>query len=172
MKNALCLLILCSLLTLSRGLASARGEQNFVLDKFLKESVGLDDAQIATVHHGKPIATVLDSPTPDQVFVFGTIHIDAAPEQYLQLATDFNSLRKMPGYLAIQRFSDPPQLSDLRDFTIEPEDFKELKNCKAGDCEVQLPSEAMEQFQKSVNWSAADASSQANRLAQQMALQA
>jgi hypothetical protein len=35
-----------------------------------------------------------------------------------------------------------------------------------------LPSEAMDQFQKSVNWTAADAASQANRLAQQMALQA
>jgi hypothetical protein len=172
MKNAFCLLIVFFLLTLSKGLTSVGGEQSFVLDKFLKEFVGLNDVQIETVHHGKPIATVLDSPTPDQVFVFGTIYIDAAPEKYLQLATDLNSLRKLPGYLAIQKFSDPPQLSDLREFTIEPEDFKELKNCKPGDCEVQLPSEAMEQFQKSVNWSAADAASQADRLAQQMALQA
>ncbi len=35
-----------------------------------------------------------------------------------------------------------------------------------------MPTEAMEEFQRSVNWSAPDANDQANRLAQQMALQA
>jgi hypothetical protein len=37
---------------------------------------------------------------------------------------------------------------------------------------VQLPTEAMEEFQRSVNWSASNAADQANHLAQQMALQA
>ena len=171
MKNAFYLLIACFLLTLPQRLTSAAGEQTFVLDKFLRESVGLNDAQIDTVHRGKPLATILESSTPDQVFVFGTIYIDAAPEQYLLLANDLDSLRKLPGYLAIQKFSDPPQASDLREFTIEPDDLKELKSCKPGDCQVQLPSDAMEEFQKSVNWTAPDAASQANRLAQNMALQ-
>jgi len=57
-------------------------------------------------------------------------------------------------------------------FTLDDEDFKQLNNCKAGHCEVQLPTEAMEEFQRSVNWSAPDAPDQANHLAQQMALQA
>ena len=52
------------------------------------------------------------------------------------------------------------------------EDFKQLKNCKVGHCEVQLPTETMEEFQRSVNWSAPDAVDQANHLAQRMALQA
>src|SRR5262245_39008299 len=172
MKNTFCLSIACFLLTLPQALTAAAGEQTFILDKFLRESVGLNNVQIDTVHRGKPVAIVLDSPTPDQVFVFGTIYIDAPPERYLQLANDFDSLRKLPGYIAIQKFSDPPQPSDLRTFTIDPQDLKELKTCKSGDCEVQLPSEAMDDFQKSVNWTAADAGSQANRLAQQMALQA
>jgi hypothetical protein len=37
---------------------------------------------------------------------------------------------------------------------------------------VQLPTEAMEEFQRSVEWSAPDAAEQANHVAQQMALQA
>ena len=55
---------------------------------------------------------------------------------------------------------------------MDEEDFKELKNCRAGHCQVQLPTEAMEEFQHSVNWSAPDAGDQANHLAQQMVLQA
>src|SRR5262245_44081339 len=139
MKSAFCLLIACFLFTVPQRLTSAAGEQTFVLDKFLRESIGLNEVQIDTVHRGKPLATILESSTPDQVFVFGTIYIDAAPEKYLQLASDFNAIRKLPGYLAIQKFSDPPQPSDLREFTIEPDDLKELKSCKPGDCQVQLP---------------------------------
>jgi hypothetical protein len=171
-RRAFCLKVACSMLLLPQGLTSAAGEQTFVLDKFLRESTGLSNVQIDTIHRGKAVATVLDSPTPDQVFVFGVVYVDAMPEKYLQLANDVDSLRKLPGYLAIQRFSTPPQPSDLREVIIDPEDFKQLKSCKPGDCEVQLPSEAMEEFRKSINWTAADASNQANRLAQQMALQA
>src|SRR5260370_38607576 len=69
-------------------------------------------------------------------------------------------------------YSALPQLGDLAGFTLDEEDFKHLKNCKAGHCEVQLPTEAMEEFQRSVNWTAPGATDQANHLAQQMALQA
>jgi hypothetical protein len=151
---------------------SAASEQVFVLDKFLRETVRLNAGQIDSIHREKAVATVLESPTPDEVFVFGTVHVEATPESYLRFANDFDALRKLPSYLAVQKFSNPPQPSDLDGFTIDAEDLKELKSCKPGDCQVQLPSEAMDQFQKSVDWTAADAAGQANRLAQQMALQA
>jgi hypothetical protein len=171
MKSASYPSIMLSVLLLA-NLRSAADEQVFVLDRFLRESVGLNSGQIDSVHRGQAVAIVLDSPIPDEVYVFGTVHIDAKPESYLRLASDFDELRKLPSYLAIQKFSNPPQLSDLAGFTIDTKDLKNLKSCKPGDCEVQLPSEAMDQFQKSVNWTAADAASQASRLAQQMALQA
>ncbi len=81
-------------------------------------------------------------------------------------------MRKLPGYLAIQSFSDPPQLSDLEGFTLEKQDIDELKNCKVGHCEVQLPTEAMEGFKQSIDWSAPDVADRVNHLARQMALQA
>jgi len=172
MKRAFYFSIVLSLLLLASGASSVASEQVFLLDKFLRENVGLNTEQIDSIHRGKAVAVVLDSPMPDEVFVFGTIHIDSPPESYLRFANDSDELRKLPSYLAIQQFSDPPRPSDLDGFTIEAEDFKELKNCKPGRCEVQLPSDAMDQFQKSVSWTAADAQSQANRVAQQMALEA
>src|ERR1700756_3369146 len=141
-------------------------------DKFFHEFIGLNDGQISEIREGKAIAKILDSPTADQVFVFGSVYINSTPERYLKFASDIDELRKLPSYIALQKFSDPPQLSDLTDFTMDEQDFKQLKNCKPGHCEVQLPTEAMEEFQRAVNWSAPDANDQANRLAQQMALQA
>jgi len=141
-------------------------------NKFFREFIDLNDEQIRQIRDGKAVAKILDSPTADQVFVFGAVYVNSTPERYLKFASDIDALRKLPSYIAIREFSDPPQLSDLTGFTLDEEDFKQLKNCKPGHCEVQLPSEAMEEFQSSVNWSAPDANDQANRQAQQMALQA
>jgi hypothetical protein len=158
-----------TLALLSGFAAKAQNTEPF---KFFREYIGLDDEQISAIRNGKAIAKILDSPTEDQVFVFGSVYINSTPERYLKLAADIDALRKLPNYLAIQKFSDPPKLADLDKFTLEEEDFKQLKDCKAGHCEVQLPTEAMEEFQRSVDWSAPDAAGQANHLAQQMALKA
>src|SRR5262245_28585554 len=115
--------------------------------KFFHEFVGLNDDQIRKIREGKAVAKILDSPTADQVFVFGSVYINSTPERYLKFVSDLDALRKLPSYLALRKFSDPPQLSDLAGFTMDEEDFKQLKNCKAGHCEVQLPAEEMTQFQ-------------------------
>lgn len=139
---------------------------------FFHEFAGLNEAQIATIRSGKAIAKIVESGTPDEVFVFGAVYVEATPESYLELASDLDALRKLPSYLAIQSFSNPPQLSDLDAFVLDQRDIKELKNCEAGHCQMQLPTEAIEDFQHSIDWSAPDAADRVNRLAQRMALQA
>lgn len=172
MKCASYFSIVLALLLSANNLSFAANQPPFVLDNFLRGSVGLNAGQIDSVHRGKAVAVVLDSPTPDEVLVFGIVRVEATPESYLQFANDFDALRRLPSYLAVRKFSNPPQPADLRGFTIDADDLKELRKCKPGDCEVQLASERMEEFRKFVNWTAADAASQANQLAQQMALQA
>jgi hypothetical protein len=150
----------------------ASNAQNIEPFKFFRDYVGLQEDQIAAIRSGKAFAKVVESRTPDEVFVFGSVYVQSTPDKYLQLAADTDALRKLPSYLAIRKFSNPPQLSDLDDFTLEPDDIKQLKNCEPGKCDVQLPVEAMEAFQQSVNWSAPDAANQLNRLARKMALEA
>ena len=140
--------------------------------RFFREFVGLSEDQIGAIRSGKAVAKVIESRTPDEVFVFGSVYVEASPEKYLELASDVDALRKLPGYLAIQTFSDPPQLSDLEGFALERQDIDELKNCRVGHCEVQLPTEAMEGFKQSIDWSAPDVADRVNHLARQMALQA
>jgi len=139
--------------------------------RFFREFVGLSEDQIGAIRSGKAVSKAIESRTPDEVFVFGSVYVEASPESYLKLASDVNALRKLPGYLAIQSFSDPPQLSDLEGFTLEKQDIDELKSCKVGHCEVQLPTEAMEDI-KQFDWSAPDVANRVNHLARQMAFQA
>jgi hypothetical protein len=140
--------------------------------KFFRDYAELKEDQIASIRNGKAFAKIMASRTPDEVFVFGSVYVQSTPEKYLKLASDIDELRKLPSYLAIRKFSDPPQLSDLDGFTLEADDIKQLKNCKPGKCDVQLPTDAMDAFKQSVDWSASDAANQANQLAQKMALQA
>src|ERR1700741_831908 len=141
-------------------------------DKFFREFAGLNEEQISAIRSGKAVAKVVESPTPDEIYVFGSVYVEATPESYLKLASDIDALRKLPSYLAIQSFSNPPQLSDLEDFTLEEQDMKELKNCKSGHCQLQLPTEAIDEFQQSIDWSAPDVADRVNRLAQRLARQA
>jgi hypothetical protein len=146
--------------------------QNVEPIKFFRDYVGLQEDQIAAIRKGKAVAKIVESNTPDEVFVFGSVYVKSTPEKYLKLASDLEELRKLPNYLAIREFSNPPQLSDLQGFSLDAEDIKQLKNCEPGRCEVQLPTEAMDAFKKSIDWSAPDAANQVNRLGQKMALEA
>jgi hypothetical protein len=153
------------------GLSLAAG-QAAEPQTFFHNFAGLNDDEIRGISEGRAVAKVLDTPAPDEVFILGAVYINSTPERYLQMVSDIDALRKLPNYLALRKFSDPPQLTDLDGFTLYDEDTKELEHCKAGNCEVQLPTKAMKNFQQSVNWSAPDRAAQANHLAQQMALQA
>ena len=110
------------------GIAGAFArEQSTEPFKFFREYVGLNEEQISGIGNGKAIAKVLESRTPDEVFVLGAVHVHVTPESYLRLASDIGALRKLPNYLAIRKFSDPPRLSDLQGFTLDEDDIKELK---------------------------------------------
>ena len=162
--------IFTGFLALSTG-QTAQG-QNGEPFKFFREYIGLNDGQIAAIRSGKALAKIVESRTPDEVFVFGAVYVESTPDKYLKFASDIDSLRKLPSYLAIQKFSDPPQLSDLEGFSLEAEDIKDLKNCEPGHCNVQLPGEAMDSFKDSINWAAPDMADRVNQLARTMALDA
>ncbi len=159
------------LLTLIAGAtAFSTAQTSAELQAYFKESGGLSQDQIAAIQSGQPVAKTLTSRTPAEIFVLGVIYINAAPESYLKFANDFDRLRKIPEYLAVEPFSAPPQLSDLKGFALDDDDIKALKNCKSGNCQIQLPASTMEQLHQSINWSAADADDQVNQFLQKLAL--
>ena len=102
-----------TLLLLSFVHLPASNAQNVEPFKFFRDYVGLKKEQIAAIRNGKAVAKVVESRTPDEVFVFGSVYVQSTPEKYLTLASDIDALRKLPSYLAIRKFSDPPQFSDL-----------------------------------------------------------
>ena len=149
----------------------AFSQSNPDLESFFQQDIGLTQNQLAAIRSGQPIAKTMPSRTPDEVFLFGAIYIHAVPESYVQFSHDFDRLRKLPNYLALGVFSNPPKLSDLKDFSFDDDELQALKKCTPGDCQIQLPASSIEDFHRSIDWSAPDSNGQVNRLLQKAALQ-
>jgi hypothetical protein len=66
------------------------------VEQFFREYVGLNSDQIAEIRGGKAVARILESRTPDEVFVFGAVYVRSTPEDYLRLASDVDSFTKAP----------------------------------------------------------------------------
>jgi hypothetical protein len=153
------------------GIAWASLSQNNPdLRTYFKDYIGLSDDQIAAMRGGEAVTKTLQSRIPDEIFVFGAVYIKARAEDYLKLSRDFDRLHNLPGYIAIGKFSNPPQISDLKDFTFTPEDVRALKNCVPGDCPIQMPTNSIDELHRSVDFSAPDANEQVNRQLQQTAI--
>lgn len=141
------------------------------LHTFFRQNIGLSEDQIATIRSGQAVTMALPHRTPSEVLLFGAVYIHATPETYFQFARNFDRLRKVPGYLAIGVFTNPPQLSDLQGFTFDSDDVKALKSCEAGNCQFQMPTTSIEDLHRSINWSASDVSDQVNKGLQKTALE-
>src|SRR6185437_6468279 len=79
--------ILAALLLVQLPASNAQNAEPF---KFFRDYVGLKEDQIAAIRNGKAIAKVIESRTPDEVFVFGSAYVQSTPEKYLKLASDMD----------------------------------------------------------------------------------
>lgn len=157
-------------LTLVSGAARCWSQTSPDLNTYFKDYVGLSDDQVREIRSGKAVAKNLRSRAPAEILMFAAVYINATPDAYIALSTDFDRLRKLPGYLALARFSDPPRLADFNGFTFERDDIKSLKKCKSGDCDVQMPESSMQNLRRLVDWSAPGVAEQVNQLLQETAL--
>jgi hypothetical protein len=131
--------------------------------------LGLTPTEVSAVDKGRPVAKVLSWGEPSEVYVFGAVHITGSPDTYLKSARDVKRLAGVKGYLGIGEL--PATSIDPADFSgvvLDADDIKSLKECKEGDCDVQLPSASIQAFRKSVSWDRPDAADQVNRLAREM----
>jgi hypothetical protein len=134
-------------------------------------TLGLTANEIADVDRGRPIAKLLPWGRPSEVYVFGAVHIDGSREWYLRAARDLQRLSGASGYSGIGELPEHATPADFSALTLEPDDVKALKNCREGDCDLQLPTASIQAFRNGVDFSRPDAAEQANALARSMLAQ-
>jgi len=141
------------------------------LKDFLSQRAGASQDQIAAIRQGKTFATHVKPRSEAEAFLFGVVYVNATPDSFLKYASDFSRGGHLPGHQALTKFSDPPQLTDLQGFGFDSEDVKLLKDCKPGECQIQIPvNSAMDDLRKSVRWDAPNVNDEVNQQVQKLAL--
>jgi hypothetical protein len=130
---------------------------------FLRTHVGFDAKAVEKVRRGEPIAIGLDTPIARELAVFGVVWIEAPVERYIERYRDIERF-EADASVRIKKLSEPPQPSDFSGLTLTAEDFRELRDCTLGNCDVKLGQDSMARLREEVDWSAPDAKAVVTRL--------
>jgi hypothetical protein len=98
-KDVICAVLPLALLSV--GNLSEAAQWDSGLDIFFRKNIGLSQDQIVTIRNGEAVTKPLPPRSPSEVFLFGAVHIHAAPESYFQYVWDIERRRKLPNYLAL-----------------------------------------------------------------------
>ena len=108
---------------------------------------------------------------PREVATLGVVRMRVTPEFYVEQLADIVNFKRVEAVLQIGRFSDPPDVADVAELTLDEWDVGKLRECRVNDCGVQLSADAIEQFRRKVDWRRADVQVQASRVMQQILLE-
>jgi len=134
-------------------------------EDFFRAQLQLSPVQVTGIRNGNAFAKILPSSNSSDIFVVGAIYIHAKPAAYLQFMQDMTRRKRVAGYLSAGEFSAPPTVGDLDGLSLERDDIEDLKNCRPGDCELQLPEESMEAARASIQWNSPAVAEQVSALA-------
>lgn len=99
--------------------------------------VALTTAERRALDRGAMVSRALPG-ADGQVALFASARVEAPPDALVAAAREIADLKKSTFVLAIRRFSDPPQLSDLDDLVLNPRDVRALAECEPGRCSFKL----------------------------------
>lgn len=101
-------------------------------------------AQINSVRAGAIAVQILPQRDDTAAFVTGAVRIAAPDEALPEEIRKIETFRTGGRILQIGRFGQSPSLGDIQPLVLDRGEIDDLRGCKAGDCEMQIGSGAME----------------------------
>jgi hypothetical protein len=146
--------------------ATAGGEAaGEALRATLRKQLVLSDSELSSLTHGKPIVKTLPATMNREMSTVGGVRIvSGAMPKFVNQFKTLEGFKSSQFILQIQKFSDPPRLSDLDALTLDPDDLDSLRSCRVGACDVQLAAEDIKRFNSEVNWKSPGATRAATSL--------
>lgn len=143
---------------------SAKTQEHDVARAFLATSFQLTKADFDRIDAGRVVSRTLEVSDAREVATFGVVSVKITPEFYVERLADIATFKKDEAILQIGAFGDPPDLLDVKDLTLDDSDIRSLRECRVGDCGVQLSADAIGRFRREVDWRRGDVPQQANGL--------
>ena len=114
---------------------------------FFQPVVSITPAERQRVDAGETHAEIL--PARDgEIAVFAVSRLNAQPDALVRWTHAIEALKRSPFVVAIQRFSNPPVLSDLDALVLDDVDLEGIRQCEAGNCSVKLAAHEIESLKK------------------------
>ena len=130
----------------------------------LRPDVGLSLEDLADAADGDVVARSLPSDVDGEVAVVGLVRVDVPPDFFIERFRDIATFKKSRRVSEVARFGVPPRVEDLEGLTVPEEDLRDLRSCRVGDCDVQLPASTIDRFRTDIDWSAGGAIEAADAL--------
>jgi len=116
---------------------------------FFGPSVVVSLEERAALERGAPLVLVLNT-EGHELAVFSGIEVDnrVTSDRVIAWMHDVAEFRKSSFVLAVRRFSNPPRIEDLDTLTLDDGDFKDLEECRPGNCGLKLSAAEMRALQR------------------------
>jgi hypothetical protein len=137
----------------------------------LSDLVQFTPAEVQALKAGQSVSKLLDSASDHEIAVAGAVWINAPMAKAVQAMKDIEHLERGNGFQVTKRISNPPRLEDFTALELPEEDIRDLRKCRAGECQVKLDENAIDRIQKEVDWSKPTAAAEVNAVARQLALE-
>lgn len=114
------------------------------VDRILRADFHFNPSQIAEVHKGGVVTTSIPGSMDREIVVVGAVRIPRPAETVLALFRDIERTESGSGFLQTVRIGSPPRLSDFDSLVLPPDDLRDLRRCKPGDCKFKLSAHGFE----------------------------
>jgi hypothetical protein len=151
-------------LLLGIALVTVRAAQPDETTSFLRTHFRFSAGDLRDLAQGRAPVRALDAADGREIAIAGAVRVPISPAEYVRQLRDIVAFKRHEAVQQIGTFSTPPRASDMAGLTLDDDHLGDLRECEVDDCDVQLSRAAIERLRAQVNWSAATAPAEANRV--------
>jgi hypothetical protein len=151
-------------LLLGFTIATAAAAQPDETMGFLRTHFRFSAGELRDLGQGRVPVRALDATDGREIAIAGAVRLPISPAEYVRQLRDIVAFKQHEAVQQIGTFSTPPRASDVAGLTLDDDHLGDLRKCEVDDCDVQLSRAAIERLRREVNWSAAEATTEANRV--------
>ncbi len=130
----------------------------------LLTQAGFTQADIERLNAGEVVVVPRATDDKQVVSVTGMVRIKGSPVVTLEQFRESLSQRRNTAKSGGGPFSVPPEAADIASMVLSDKDLADLRQCRVGDCGINLNARAIERFRTEVDWTSSDHRGRAEQL--------
>jgi hypothetical protein len=135
------------------------------LYSILRTQLQFSNSELSALTQGRAVVKTLPPTMNREMTTAGAVRIRSdAMWRFVNQFKTLEGFKTSQFVLQIQKFSDPPQLSNLDSLIVDRDDIESLSECRVGACDVQLAAEDISHLRADVNWRSPTAAQDATAL--------